>query len=117
MDLRKSHSMAPRQSVTLRKTHGDQGGGEDDEYDEGGGAAQFDSVVDEMVELIDVFQDEGHRVGAYALWDAFLDVINDVDLRFVEDLANKMQNMEAKDGLLPTKKKKAPPPAPKAPEA
>ena len=46
-------------------------------------------------------------MGAYALWDAFLDVINDADLRFVENLANKMQNMEAKDGLLPTKKVKA----------
>lgn len=29
----------------------------------------------DIAELLDIFQDEGHRVGAYALWDAYVDVV------------------------------------------
>ena len=55
-------------------------------------------------EMVDIFQDEGHRVGAYALWDAFVDVIHDSDLRFVEALASKMIFMNANDDRLSGKK-------------
>lgn len=57
----------------------------------------------EYVEFIDIFTDEGHRVGAYALWDAFVDLVHDADLRFVENMANKMTTMTADDDRLLSK--------------
>lgn len=57
------------------------------------------------VEKIDIFQDEGHRVGAYALWDAFVTLVNDSDLRFLECLSNKMDSMTADDKKLLGKSK------------
>ena len=69
--------------------------------------AEFDNVVDEKVEMVDIFQDEGHRVGCYAVWDAFVDVINEADLLFVENLANKMREMTADDKVFSSKKEDA----------
>ena len=45
--------------------------------------------------MIDIFQDEGHRVGAFALWAAFVNVVDQADLRFVTKMAGKMANMHA----------------------
>lgn len=30
----------------------------------------LEAKASDHVELVDIFQDEGHRVGAYALWDS-----------------------------------------------
>ena len=54
----------------------------------------------DLVEFIDLFQDEGHRVAAYALWDAFTDLINGADIVFVEELAVEMRDMSAQDTRL-----------------
>ena len=51
--------------------------------------------LDEYVEMIDIFQDEGHRVGAFALWAAFVNVVDHGDLRFLAKMAEKMKDMDA----------------------
>mmetsp|Transcript_8246 Transcript_8246/g.25506 ORF Transcript_8246/g.25506 Transcript_8246/m.25506 type:complete len:1584 (-) Transcript_8246:1211-5962(-) len=61
------------------------------------------ATMTEYVEFIDMFADEGHRVGAYALWDAFVDLIHEADLCFVENMANKMTTMTAEDDRLLSK--------------
>eukprot|EP00634_Sargassococcus_sp_CCMP2135_P009750 CAMPEP_0198653902 /NCGR_PEP_ID=MMETSP1467-20131203/7348_1 /TAXON_ID=1462469 /ORGANISM="unid. sp., Strain CCMP2135" /LENGTH=1651 /DNA_ID=CAMNT_0044389879 /DNA_START=6 /DNA_END=4961 /DNA_ORIENTATION=+ len=58
------------------------------------------ATMDSYVECIDIFQDEGHRVGAYALWDSFVDLVHDSDLRFIEAMAAKMSTMKADDDRL-----------------
>mmetsp|Transcript_8245 Transcript_8245/g.25499 ORF Transcript_8245/g.25499 Transcript_8245/m.25499 type:complete len:1624 (-) Transcript_8245:637-5508(-) len=58
----------------------------------------------DIAELLDIFQDEGHRVGAYALWDAFVDVVHDSDLKFIELMAKKMTHMSADEDKLTSKK-------------
>ena len=50
---------------------------------------------DRQLRLIDMFQDEGNRVGCYALWDSFTDLVDNADLKFIEDLADEMTNMTA----------------------
>lgn len=62
--------------------------------------AQMQKNLTEYSEFIDIFQDEGHRVGAYALWDAFVNLVHDTDLRFVECMAKKMTKMTAEDDRL-----------------
>lgn len=62
--------------------------------------AQGRNNLTEYGEFIDIFQDEGHRVGAYALWDAFVSLVHDTDLRFVECMAKKMTKMTAEDDRL-----------------
>ena len=49
----------------------------------------------DKVSFIDLFQDEGNRVGCYALWDAFSDLVDGADLKFIESLADEMKNMKA----------------------
>ena len=49
--------------------------------------------------MIDIFQDEGHRVGAFALWAAFVNVVDHGDLRFLAKMAEKMKDMDAVDTL------------------
>ena len=71
----------------------------DDEDDEAL-AADKHLEANNHAELVDIFQDEGHRVGAYALWDAFVDIVHDADLRFIEALATKMTHMTAEDDRL-----------------
>lgn len=63
-----------------------------------------DATLKSHAEFVDIFQDEGHRVGAYALWDAFVSLVNDSDLRFLECMANKMGPMTADDTMLLGKK-------------
>ena len=46
------------------------------------------------MEMIDIFQDEGHRVGAFA-WAAFVNVVDHGDLRFLAKMAEKMKDMDA----------------------
>ena len=47
-----------------------------------------------------MFQDEGNRIGCYALWDSFTDLVNDTDLKFIESLAEEMMNMTAESKSL-----------------
>lgn len=63
------------------------------------------ATMTEHVEFIDIFSDEGHRVGVYALWDAFVELVHDSDLLFIENMANKMNNMTATDDILLSKEK------------
>ncbi|KAJ1449656.1 hypothetical protein M885DRAFT_86950 [Pelagophyceae sp. CCMP2097] len=72
--------------------------------DKRGGSADESQYLNDLVEIVDIFQDEGHRVGAYALWDAFVDTVNNGDLQFVVLLAEKMSEMSASDDLLKGKK-------------
>lgn len=41
-----------------------------DDDDEETKDLHLESKTADHAELVDIFQDEGHRVGAYALWDA-----------------------------------------------
>ena len=59
--------------------------------------------LDDVI-FMDVFQDEGNRVGCYALWDAFSDLVNGTDLKFVEVLADEMRDMAAADKILKSNK-------------
>ena len=52
------------------------------------------------IKFIDMFQDEGNRIGCYALWDSFTDLVNDTDLKFIESLAEEMMNMTAESKSL-----------------
>ena len=55
---------------------------------------------DRQIRLIDMLQDEKNRVGCYALWDSFTDLVNNADLKFIENLAEQMTNMSADDEAL-----------------
>ena len=69
---------------------------DDDEND-------YETPIDK-VHFVDIIQDEGNRVGCYALWDAFSDLINGTDLKFVEELASEMRDMAAADKILKSNK-------------
>jgi hypothetical protein len=66
-------------------------------WDERGGS---NASLTGKVALIDMFQDEGNRVGCYALWDSFTDLVNTSDLKFIEGLAEQMENMNAESDSL-----------------
>ncbi len=54
----------------------------------------------DKVSFVDLFQDEGNRVGCFALWDAFSDLVDGTDLKFLEELADEMKNMTASDTVV-----------------
>ena len=61
---------------------------------------EYQKSPKDKILFIDVFQDEGHRPGAYALWDSFTDLINGSDITFIEKLADDMRDMSAVDRRL-----------------
>jgi hypothetical protein len=79
-----------------------------DKRPEAGGVNRFNirdnSKPLDKVQFVDLFQDEGNRVGCYALWDSFAELIDGADLKFIEGLANEMRNMTAADKVLKSNK-------------
>ena len=49
------------------------------------------------VHMIDVSSEEGHRLGTYALWDAFSDLIDKSKIEFLEALGDHMRDWSVDD--------------------